>query len=137
MASEPVHEGGCLCGRVRWRASGRARRAVHCHCEMCRRTSGAAFATAAAFPAADVSWVKGEPTLYRSSDEASRGFCARCGSWLSWHTEDGVVWLTVGTFDAPHAIEPELHAWAEAQLPWTERLDDGLPRHPRSPTLTG
>ena len=105
MTIEPTHEGGCLCGSVRWRASGTPSRVVHCHCEMCRRSSGAAFITAAAFSTDAMQWEKGEPTWYQSSPEASRGFCARCGSWLSWRRGDE-MWLTVGTFDQPEAVPP-------------------------------
>ena len=128
MASEPTYEGGCLCGSVRWRASGAPLLVTHCHCEMCRRSSGAAFATAAAFLPTAVSWEKAEPTMFQSSSDARRGFCARCGSWLSWHLRDERIWLTVGTFDEPEAVLPEMHAMAEFQLSWVKQLDDGLPR---------
>ena len=128
MTTETTHEGGCLCASVRWRASGAPSRVVHCHCEMCRRSSGAAFITAAAFPAAAVQWPAGEPTWYQSSPDASRGFCARCGSWLSWRRGED-VWLTVGTFDEPETAPPREHHMAEAQLSWVRQLDDGLPRH--------
>ena len=128
MPTEPTHEGGCLCASVRWRVTGAPLRVVHCHCDMCRRSSGAAFITAAAFPTAAVHWAQGEPTWYQSSPEASRGFCARCGSWLSWRRGDE-VWLTVGTFDQPEAVPPREHHMAESQLSWVRQLDDGLPRH--------
>ena len=128
MPSETTYEGGCLCACVRWRARGIPSRVVNCHCEMCRRSSGAAFITAAAFPAAAVQWEKGEPTWYQSSPKASRGFCARCGSWLSWRRDDE-VWLTVGTFDHPEAVPPREHQMTESQLSWVMGLDDGLPWH--------
>ena len=132
MTTEPTHEGGCLCGSIRWRASGAPSRVVHCHCEMCRRSSGAAFITAAAFSTDAMQWEKGEPTWYQSSPEASRGFCARCGSWLSWRRGDE-VWLTVGTFDQPEAVPPREHHMAESQLSWVRQLVDGLPRHTGQP----
>ena len=127
MTAEADFEGGCLCSAVRWRASGTPTRVVHCHCEMCRRSSGAAFITAAAYPAAAVRREAGELTWYQSSPEASRGSCARCGNWSSRRRGED-VWLTVGTFDEPENVTPQEHHMAESQLPWVKQLDDGLPR---------
>ena len=133
MDEDQIHEGGCLCGAVRWRANGAPLRVAHCHCEMCRRTSGAAFVTGAVFPADAISWEAGKPRLFQSSSDARRGFCTRCGSWLSWHFRDERIMMTVGTFDRPESVQPEMHTMAEAQLSWL-KLDDGLPRHARWPT---
>ena len=72
--------GGCLCGEVRYRARGDALWVVHCHCRWCQQASGAAFLTCAGFRTEDLKWVKGVPTIYKSSAEVERGFCARQGS---------------------------------------------------------
>src|SRR5881396_1158763 len=44
--------GGCFCGAVRYRVSATTRDVSHCHCSICRRTTGAPFVTWATFPAA-------------------------------------------------------------------------------------
>jgi hypothetical protein len=41
--------GGCLCGDVRYRATGEAEWVGNCHCTICRKVSGAAFGTMAVF----------------------------------------------------------------------------------------
>ncbi len=41
MSDNPVYEGGCLCGTIRYRIAGPIAWAAHCHCAMCRRASGA------------------------------------------------------------------------------------------------
>ena len=38
-------EGSCLCGAVRYRIRGELGPIALCHCSMCRKTSGTAFAT--------------------------------------------------------------------------------------------
>jgi hypothetical protein len=96
MSSGPVFEGGCVCGAVRWRATGEPLYAYHCHCRMCQRQSGAAFLTGVTFPFDAVNWLKGEPHLYRSSENAKRGFCSQCGSWISWQWFEEKISMTAG-----------------------------------------
>ena len=133
MTKESVLEGGCLCGSVRWRATGAPLYAYHCHCRMCQRESGAAFMTGVTFPTAAVQWTVGSPRLYQSSENAKRGFCAQCGSWVSWHWLEEKISLTAGSFDHPEQIDPKWHVFTESQVPWL-RLNDGLPQCMRFPS---
>lgn len=121
--------GGCLCGRVRYLASTDPIRAVNCHCGTCRRTSGAAFMTFVHFPAGAFAWTGAEPTRYRSSADAERGFCAACGSTLSMHEAvlADRVQVSLGSLDRPDLVRPDDHVWTSSQLPWLEVVDD-LPR---------
>ena len=125
--------GGCLCGAVRYRATVDPIRAVNCHCGMCRRASGAAFLTHVHFPLGAFTWTQGNPTRYRSSSEAERGFCDRCGSTLTMHETvlDDRVQVTLGSLDRPENVRPDDHVWTESQLPWL-RIDDDRPRFPRT-----
>jgi hypothetical protein len=127
-----VWTGGCLCGEVRYRAEADPLRAVICHCGVCRKVSGSAFLSFVHFPAAAFTWIRGEPTRYRSSDEAERGFCPRCGSTLTMHESvlaDRVL-VALGSLDRPQDVTPDDHVWTESQLPWL-RIDDDLPRFPK------
>ena len=125
--------GRCSCGAVRWRASADPLRVVSCHCGMCRRSSGAAFLTFVHFPAGAFEWISGQPTRYRSSKNAERGFCAVCGSTLSMHEAvlADRVQVTLGSLDRPDLVRPDDHVWTESQLPWLNVVDD-RPRFPNS-----
>ena len=125
-------QGGCLCGAVRYRSTAGPIRAVNCHCSICRRFSGAAFMTFVHFPKSAFAWERGQPTRYRSSAEAERGFCARCGSTLTMHEAvlPDRVQVALGSLDRPQDVRPDDHIWTESQLPWLEIVDD-LPRHRR------
>ncbi len=125
--------GGCLCGAVRYRASADPVRAVSCHCGMCRRASGAAFLTFVHFPSDSLVWTVGKPRRYRSSPEAERGFCAKCGSTLTMHESvlEDRVQVCLGSLDRAGDVRPDDHVWTEDQLPWL-RIDDDLPRFPRN-----
>src|ERR687889_614065 len=77
-------EGGCFCGRVRYRVAGEPLASIVCHCVSCRRTSGAQSVAWLTFPHREFSFVHGEPADYRSSDEVSRTFCQSCGTSLTY-----------------------------------------------------
>ena len=104
------------------------------------KQTGAAFGAYVGFLATAFQWTAGEATLYRSSDAVDRGFCARCGSTLTFHRARETS-LALGSLDRPEKIEvgaprPEYqdcHIWIEDQLPWLN-IDDCLDRFPRFPS---
>lgn len=126
--------GGCLCGAVRYTAKGKPDHMGHCHCTMCRKSTGAAFGTFAGFPSADVGFTKGKPKYFRSSKWAARGFCAKCGSTLVYKLvkDDSKIWLSVGSMDDVDSVKPEMHIFTAEMAPWL-KLADGLPRHKGMP----
>ena len=82
-ADRPVCASGhCLCGAVSYRVRGPMRAGVACHCEECRRFTGA-FWTATAVRESDLE-IDGREDLgwYTFSPGARRGFCRECGSSL-------------------------------------------------------
>ncbi len=129
--SASAHAGGCLCGAVRYRATGTPVRVTNCHCEMCRRAAGAPFVTWAEFPAEAVTFTAGAPARHGSSEAAERGFCAACGAALTFAYLDGeTIDLTVATLDDPGDFPPEDNIWTESKLPWVA-LDAAIPAWPR------
>ncbi len=127
--SESTLEGGCLCGHIRYRASGSPHTVNHCHCEQCRRYTGAVFATGVAFSAENITWLHDEPSIYMGSDICGYSFCPKCGSSIAYHwIADDDIWLTIGTLDHPELVTPQGHQFIEEKISWI-RLDDGLPRY--------
>ena len=125
--------GGCLCGAVRYETKATPIGACHCHCEQCRRHTGAVFASAVGFSTEEISWTNEQPSMYRSSENCGRLFCSRCGSALAQQWLDiGMLWPLIGTLDHPESVLPEFHMFTEEQIPWL-KLDDGLPRHSKFP----
>ncbi len=88
---------------------------------MCRRWTGAAFATLVWFGASDLVWEGEAVTLHRSSPIAVRSHCARCGTSLAL-TCDGRadIALCVGSFDEPMRVTPTHNYGVEGQLPWVD-----------------
>jgi hypothetical protein len=133
MSDTKPFEGGCLCGSVRYRSTAAPVRGVICHCSMCRRHSGAPVLAFVHFPAGDFTWIGAEPTRFRSSADAERGFCPKCGSTLSMHEQvlADRVQITVGSLDEPDRVRIDDHVWTEDSIAWFEIADE-LPRFKRS-----
>jgi hypothetical protein len=119
-----VHEGGCLCGAVRYRVKGEPVVAPVCHCRFCQVRSGSAFATMGYFRDADVE-VRGTLKKYEHrSDESGRWlrieFCPTCGTPVM-HTAElrpGTRGISVGTFDRPGWFRPQRHVWTRSKHDW-------------------
>jgi hypothetical protein len=127
--------GGCLCGGVRYAVDGLLRHVVACHCSQCRRWSGN-FVAATRALSADLTLTE-TTTLawHRSSDEAERGFCARCGSSLFWRRADGEgKWTSImaGTLDPPTGLKLRRHIFVADKSDFYD-VTDGLPQHPAWP----
>lgn len=127
-------EGGCLCGAVRYVATGAPLMTALCHCTMCRRASAAPAVAWVMFEAQNVRFTSGEPAIYASSAEAARSFCARCGTPLAFTASyiPGLIDLTVGSLDRPEQVPIDFHYWYSKRLSWLH-VSDGLPKHPEFP----
>jgi hypothetical protein len=125
-------EGGCLCGAVRYRVGGPARRITHCHCEHCRRAGGAPFVTWVELDRWAFSFVSGEPGTFQSRPGVTRRFCPSCGTQLTYENADlpDEIDVTAGSLDDVAGVLPEDHVWCDRMLPWL-KLADGLPRYRR------
>jgi hypothetical protein len=126
--------GGCFCGAVRYAVRGDPIAVAFCHCSMCRRSAGAPVVAWAMWSRDDLSIAKGEPAIHASSAGVERGFCAACGTQLTFTAAsmDGLVDVTVASFDDPASLPPQMHIWDASRLPWLATAD-ALPRHAAEP----
>lgn len=113
-------EGGCLCGRTRWRTEGPVLHRVHCHCRLCRKGSGAVEVPWITVERRHFAWTAGLPALYRSSAKGERGFCAVCGSKLTFVHDDvpDDVDIAVGAMDDVEAGYPLSQIHGESRITW-------------------
>ena len=132
MASVMI-EGSCLCGAVKYEIEGELGPIVFCHCSMCRKAQGSAFAANAPVDTARFRLVSGAGTLrsYRSSPGKERCFCGTCGSPVFSRRDDSpdVLRLRIGTLDTRIAARPSAHIFVGSKAEWYE-IHDNLPRHP-------
>ena len=123
--------GGCLCGSVRYESTGVSSHPTLCHCSTCRRASGAHSLGWVTFPRAEFKFTADLPTEFRSSTPASRTFCAKCGTPLTFRHEKypDDIDVTIGSLDAPGNVPPADHTWMSDAVAW-DRPADGLPQYP-------
>ncbi|MGH8456518.1 MAG: GFA family protein [Stenotrophobium sp.] len=120
--------GGCQCGAVRYALRMTPQKTHYCHCRMCQRAVGNLFAALTGVRKDQIEWTRGASSYYASSSVARRGFCAQCGTPLSFdYHHSQWIYLTVGSLDRPEQVTPEKHYGVESRLPWLN-LQDDLPQ---------
>ena len=127
-------EGGCHCGAVRYSARGEVKHSGVCHCETCRRTTGALTTAWVAFSSDELT-VEGEPASYFSSEGIERQFCAKCGTSLFYYNEalmPGVADILTATLDNPDSCPPGAHVNMADAVGWEAGLEE-LPKFARFP----
>ena len=132
-ATPRVLKGGCQCGAVRFEAAGEPKWIAHCHCANCRGQVSGAYATWIAFAADSVRFTEGAPRHFASSPGVKRGFCADCGTPLTYAGPKwrGELHLLAGSLDDPEAVTPTIHVYFDEALDWV-RPGDGLPRYAKT-----
>ena len=122
-------KGSCACGGIRFEIEA-VRSMTHCHCTICRKLSGASFATYAHVDKAKFHWLGGDKTIrrYESTEGKWRCFCSACGSPIYSETRSrpNVVRLRIGTLDSPAGGRPIAHFFASSKAEWFD-IHDGLP----------
>lgn len=122
--------GACYCGWVRYEAKGTPFDETNCHCSICRRTSGAPFLTWFTVPRSQFRLLSGEPTRFSSSPKATRSFCPRCGTQISFEHADlpDEIDVTTCSLDDPNLVPPRDHIHTSSKIRWIH-LCDQLPEY--------
>ena len=118
--------GGCQCGAVRYRADSLGGSAI-CHCRMCQKAFGSLFGALVTAPG--LVWTRGEPSWFRSSNLARRGFCAQCGTPLCYAEDDSNLEIAVGSLDDPTRAPPTRQINIGSKVAFFDHLHE-LPPHP-------
>ncbi|MBK8158420.1 MAG: GFA family protein [Rhodospirillaceae bacterium] len=129
MASTSLLTGHCLCGALRYRFDPTNAVVDYCHCDTCRRWSGAPVTAWAQVPPAQFELLAGTAKIFQSSPLYQRHFCGDCGSPIYMSGGD-TIGIMLGTVDDASGLIPTGHGWTSAQLPWL-KIDDHLPHWPK------
>ncbi len=128
MSSRNV-EGHCLCRSVIFEYEAEPHWTLYCHCESCRRATSSPTTAWISVPRGAFRFKQGAPRYFNSSPGVTRGFCATCGSPLTYENQriPGEVHLYAASLADPSRVSPSRHVFVEEQLPWLEIVDQ-LPR---------
>lgn len=125
------HTGGCQCGAVRYRVDGDLANVSICYCRMCQKSSGQLVGIYGATPVSAITWTRGTAKIFRSSAVVERGFCADCGTNLTFRYMDKAhISLAIGSLDEPMRVALTAQYGIEGKMPWF----DDLASVPGSPT---
>lgn len=119
--------GSCLCGDVTYEVDGPFSGMTHCHCSMCRKFHGSAFATYIHVAGENFRWLGGESSVasYASSSEGVRLFCPHCGSAVPLVIGDGAAaFVPAGNLEGDPGVRPQAHIFVGSKAPWYEITDE-------------
>ncbi|WP_434940221.1 GFA family protein [Shewanella sp. HL-SH8] len=127
-----MYQGKCLCGEVSITIKGEISDIIHCHCSLCRKNSGTAFATNGFINAADFDIVSGKNSLsiFSFKPGRNRHFCSYCGSpvYSSNEQDPQRYRIRLGILDTDIIERPISHNFVSSKANW-EVLDAQLPRY--------
>jgi len=123
--------GGCLCGAVRYRLDEVPGDCAFCHCQSCRKSSGAAFVPWGTVDLESFHSTHEKLTIAKTSEGVERGFCGNCGSTITYRNvgRPGEIDIALVSLDDETLARPRMHIWTEDKLPWVT-ISDGLPQYP-------
>ena len=120
----PRLEGGCACGKMRYRLASRPMFVHCCHCKDCQRQTGSAFVINALIETDRVEKLKGETKAVAVPTDSGRPHdihrCPSCGTavWSHYGGVQSPQFVRVGTLDEPSELPPDVHIYTRSKLPW-------------------
>jgi hypothetical protein len=129
-------KGSCRCGKVSYATSADPIFVGLCHCRTCQKSTGSAYSTVLAVPAASLA-VTGTTTRFDGTGDTGSGthreFCSVCGSTVTQSADvmAGVTMIPVGTLDDPGSVKPAMQIYCDSAMPWATVVDlQGFPKMP-------
>ena len=127
-----MYQGSCLCGAVQVSITGAITDIIHCHCSLCRKSSGTAYATNGFVQTADFTVIKGTEKInsFEMKPGKKRHFCKVCASpiFSSNEQDKSRIRIRLGLLDSDITERPISHNFVTSKASW-EDLDAKLPRY--------
>jgi hypothetical protein len=128
--------GRCHCGSIRFEFAGEPGEVSFCHCSICRRVGGSAFAAyvEVSEAALEVSEVKARLSRYKPTERLEKDFCENCGVQIfTRHVSfPGLVYINLCAMTDDHSLAPEYHQFVASKAKWHE-ISDTLPQYTEWP----
>ena len=130
-------EGGCYCGKLRYRTEGTPMMRAECLCRECQYISGGGPNFFMVVPAAGFTYSAGTPKTFARTDldqPVTREFCGDCGTHITSRRPGlPAAILKIGTLDDPKAFEgPQRAIYVKDRQPF-HCVAEGLPQFEAMP----
>lgn len=127
-----MYYGSCLCGAIKFNISSKINDIVCCHCSLCRKAQGSAYATNANVEVKNFNFLSGKNNLtaYQSSENQTKLFCKTCGSpIMSKNTKmPDTIRIRLGTIESDIEERPEAHIFVASKANW-EDISGDIPQY--------
>lgn len=127
-----MYKGSCLCGQVQFEITGEISDIVYCHCSLCRKAQGSAFATNGNVNAREFNFIQGADNLtqYESQPGHSKYFCKTCGSPVMSLNDKmtDIIRIRLGSIETDITERPTCHIFTDSKANW-EHISDELPQY--------
>ncbi|MDB5703125.1 MAG: Glutathione-dependent formaldehyde-activating [Sphingomonas bacterium] len=137
-------EGGCRCGKLRFRVSKPPMLTLACHCTGCQKMSASAYSLTVVVPSDGFEVTQGEPVIGGLHGEQGRHHhCDWCKSWVFTriHPEQGFLNVRATMLDDPSWFVPFVEVYKSEALPWAttpaKHSYETFPEMADYPTLLG
>jgi len=141
VSAEPIYDGQCRCGQVRFRLTGNPLITMACHCKGCQRMTSGAYSLSAFYPAARFELISGEPVPGGLHGPSRHMCCPHCMSWVYTQPEamDDFVNVRSPMIDGDPYGKPFIETVTNEALPWARlhaaHAFDGFPPRDQFPAL--
>ncbi|KAL1594422.1 hypothetical protein SLS60_010182 [Paraconiothyrium brasiliense] len=118
------HQGGCMCGNVRYSVEGEPAGKALCHCADCRKITGSTYSTNAIFPSDQFKLTQGTPKQHSKTADSGKTITSHF-----WETGsfEGAKIVKIGTLDDANALsdlKPAIELFAPTRIPWVQAIPD-------------
>ena len=123
----------CLCKGVKIKTNGRHRNVSNCHCIQCRKTHGI-YGAYSKVKDKDIKYLnKKTLTWFKSSKNAKRGFCNKCGAsiFFKFKNTDNIS-IAAGMFDKPTKLKTMRNIFIGSKSDFY-KITDGLTKFNKYP----
>jgi hypothetical protein len=111
-----------LCGKVKFEITGPINDIIMCHCLLCRKAQGSAFATNANVACSDFKFISGEENLtgYKATPEQTKYFCKTCGSPVKSQQKahPKIIRIRLGLIESDINERPVAHIYVASKANW-------------------
>ena len=120
-------KGQCLCEKIKFEFDERDEIAMNCHCSVCRRSHGSAYATQLLSSKKSLKITQGKEYLKEyHSPKGIRAFCSCCGSRLMNYVADNNKYdsdymsVALSAVVSEHNIKPCNNIFVGSKAPWVD-----------------